>query len=396
MTQGMEMSEQPRSRRQTRAAILGQLLQSGGMFRPPLAKAVRLSEASLSRILFDLKAEGLIEEVRRPAPYFGGPTGLVSFDDSVALAGIEFEGPRLSVGVGGMSGELRYAERLALPKTPTVESVGRVFQDALALLRDWTRRRRIELWQIGISVPGLGRLSELDNPIIPCDVRRIRALAGKMFAGVPVELTNSVVAQATFHRCRTEDYPFSGAHLFVFVGQGVAGAWMDDAMEADALQPVELGHMVFGEGGPRCRCGHHGCVEAYTSLPALAGLLGLPESELLKLDSDWVTAIPISSRVRQELRLRLYRLGLAIGNTLNVKPCRGVAISGWPSLLAEEDRKALVDGIDACLLGGRRLAQVSLAFVPPSNDNDPRAALAFAAFCLACRGGMPTASTEAA
>jgi hypothetical protein len=22
------------------------------------------------------------------------------------------------------------------------------------------------------------------------------------------------------------------------------------------LLPVELGHMVFGEGGPRCRCGH--------------------------------------------------------------------------------------------------------------------------------------------
>ena len=67
------MSEQPRSRRQTRAAILGHLLQSGGMFRPPLAKAVRLSEASLSRILFDLKAEGLIEEVRRPAPLLRRP-----------------------------------------------------------------------------------------------------------------------------------------------------------------------------------------------------------------------------------------------------------------------------------------------------------------------------------
>ena len=86
------MSEQPRSRRQTRAAILGHLLQSGGVFRPPLAKAVRLSEASLSRILFDLKAEGLIEEVRRPAPYVGGPTGLVSLDDSVRLAAIELTG----------------------------------------------------------------------------------------------------------------------------------------------------------------------------------------------------------------------------------------------------------------------------------------------------------------
>jgi predicted NBD/HSP70 family sugar kinase len=390
------MSEQPRSRRQTRAAILGRLLQSGGMFRPPLAKAVRLSEASLSRILFDLKAEGLIEEVRRPAPYFGGPTGLVSLDNSVALAAIELTAQRLSVGVGGLSGELHYTERLPLPKTPTIASVGQVFHDALQLLGDWTRRRRVRLAQIGVSVPGLGRLSELDNPIIPCDVRLVRGMLGEMFAGVPVEFTNSVVAHATFHRCRTEDYPFTGAHLFVFVGQGVAGAWMDDPIEADALVPVELGHMVFGEGGPRCRCGHHGCVEAYTSLPALAELLGVGEPELLQLGAEWVNAIPISSRVRQELRRRLFRLGLAIGNTLNVKPCPAVAISGWPSLLGEEDRKAVVDGIDACLLGGRKLAQVSLAFVPPSNGNDPNAALAFAACCLACRGGMPAASVEAA
>lgn len=390
------MPEQPRSRRQTRAAILTHLLQSGGSFRPPLAKAVRLSEASLSRILFDLKAEGLIEEVRRPAPYVGGPTGLVSLDGSVALAAVELNTQWLTVGVGSLSGELHDAERLPLPKKPTVETVGRVFRAALAMLRDWTRRRRITLAQIGITIPGLGRLSEFGNPIIPCDIGRISDMLSEMFVDVPVEFTNSVVAHAIFHRCRTEDYPFSGAHLFVFVGQGVAGAWMDDPIEDDALQPVELGHMVFGSEGPPCRCGHHGCVEAYTSLPALAELLGTTEAELLRLGSEWVTAIPISSRVRQELRRRLFRLGLAIGNTLNVKPSRGVVVSGWPSLLAETDREAVIEGIDASLLGGRQHAQASLAFVPPSNGNDPRAALAFAAFCLACRGGLPAASTEAA
>ena len=143
------MSEQPRSRRQTRAAILGHLLQSGGMFRPPLAKAVRLSEASLSRILFDLKAEGLIEEVRRPAPYFGGPTGLVSLDSSVRLAAFELTGTRLSICVGGLSGELNYSERLPLPETPATEFVGRVFHDALRLLSEWTRRRRYSLRRSG-------------------------------------------------------------------------------------------------------------------------------------------------------------------------------------------------------------------------------------------------------
>ena len=388
------MPEQPRSRRQTRAAILTHLLQSGGSFRPPLARAVRLSEASLSRILFDLKAEGLIEEVRRPAPYVGGPTGLVSLDPTVALAALELTERWLSVGVGDLSGELHYTERVPLPKKPAIESVGRVFREALTLLRDWTRRRRIELAQVGITVPGLGRLSEFGNPIIPCDVEGIGAMFGELFADVPVAFTNSVVAHATFHRYRTENYPFSDAHLFVFVGQGVAGAWMDDPSEDDVLQPVELGHMVFGADGPRCRCGHHGCVEAYTSLPALAELLRVTEAELL--GSEWVTTIPLTSRLRQELRQRLFRLGLAIGNTLNVKPCRGVVISGWPSLFTEDDRRAVIDGIDACLLGGRKLAQVSLAFVPPSMGNDPQAALAFAAFCLARSGGMPAVSTEAA
>lgn len=390
------MPEQPRSRRQTRAAILGQLLQSGGMFRPPLAKAVRLSEASLSRILFDLKAEGLIEEVRRPAPYFGGPTALVSLDNSVRLAAFELTGTHLSIGVSGLSGELHFTERLPLPKTPTVESVGRVFRDAQRLLRDWTRRRRIELAQIGVSVPGLGRRSELANPIIPCDIALVRDMMNEAFPDVPVEFTNSVVAHAMFHRCRTENYPLTGAHLFVFVGQGVAGAWVDDAIEADALLPVELGHMVFGEGGPRCRCGHDGCVEAYTSLPALAELLGVGEGELLQLGDDWVNAIPLPARVRQELRRRLFRLGLAIGNTLNARPSPGVVVSGWPSLLTVEDRKALIDGIDASLLGGLKPGELSLAFVPPSSGNDPNSALAFAACCLACRGGMPAASVEAA
>ena len=345
------MSEQPRSRRQTRAAILGRLLQSGGMFRPPLAKAVRLSEASLSRILFDLKAEGLIEEVRRPAPYFGGPTGLVSLDNSVALAAIELTAQRLSVGVGGLSGELHYTERLPLPKTPTVASVGRVFHDALQLLGDWTRRRRVRLAQIGVSIPGLGRSSVSDNPIIPCDVRLVRGMLGEMFAGVPVEFTNSVVAHATFHRCRTEDYPFTGAHLFVFVGQGVAGAWMDDPIEADALAPVELGHMVFGEGGRVAAAAIMAVSRPIRRSPRWPSFWVLASRNCCSSAIEWVNAIPISSRVRQELRRRLFRLGLAIGNTLNVKPC-----PAWPSAAGrrfsrKKIERRLVDGIDACRVG---------------------------------------------
>jgi hypothetical protein len=138
--------------------------------------------------------------------------------------------------------------------------------------------------------------------------------------------------------------------------------------------PVELGHMVFSVAEPRCRCGL-GCVEACTSLPPLAGSLGVPEPEVPRCGIEWVNTLTLSSRVRQDLRLRLFRLGLAIGNSLNVKPCPAVAINGWPLLLSEDERKALVDGIDSCLLGGLKSAQLSLAFVSPSTGNERRAGL---------------------
>src|SRR5260370_9116006 len=107
---------------------------------------------------------------------------------------------------------------------------------------------------------------------------------------------------------------------------------MDDPIEADALLPGELGHMVFGDGGPPCRCGHHGCVEAYTSLPALALLLGVPKPELLQPGDAWANTISISSRVRQELRRPLVRLDLAAGTALTGKPCPCVATSRWPAI----------------------------------------------------------------
>jgi len=95
------MAEQPRSRRQTRAAILGSA-PVARHFRPPLAKAVRLSERACRRILFDLKSEGLIGS--------GGGLRLISVvrPDWFARESrggwrlLELTGQHLSIGVGGL------------------------------------------------------------------------------------------------------------------------------------------------------------------------------------------------------------------------------------------------------------------------------------------------------
>lgn len=55
------------------------------------------------------------------------------------------------------------------------------------------------------------------------------------------------------------------------VGDGVSanGAGADPVWGTEHSFPGELGHVVVEPGGPRCGCGHRGCLEAFISGPAL-------------------------------------------------------------------------------------------------------------------------------
>jgi len=114
-------------------------------------------------------------------------------------------------------------------------------------------------------------------------------------------------------------------------------------------------------------------VEAYTSLPALAQLLGVGEGELLQLGDDWVNAMRYP-------RACVRNCGGACSGWdwrsqfAERKASPGIVISGWPSLLADEDRKALIDGIDASCSAASNPPALACV-VPPSSGNDPNSAL---------------------
>jgi predicted NBD/HSP70 family sugar kinase len=383
------MDHSPRSRRQTRAALMARLLAQGntpGLYRPRLAAEARLTEASVSRIIAELKAEGLVAEPRCPAPYAGGPTAMVTFSKDLHLAAIEIANDRLTIGGGGIAAPA-FIERRPLPADPA--ALMATLASAVRDLAAATARLGIHPRQIGVSLPGY-RGDAAPNPLLRLDPPALRRQLAEHFPGVPVAIANAVVAQAAAQLQRPAGWQGPGRQLFVYLAHGVAGAWIDPAEPPATIRALELGHVVLDPKGPPCRCGHQGCLEAHASTAALAELLQVPESALIEAGDSWATAFPPQGSVRGALRNILAGLGLVLGNALNLLPAERVVICGWPSSLPPEQRAAVSEGMERSLFGGMAQSGIVLEFLPPELGSEPRAALAWAAHCFVEAGGLAT------
>lgn len=383
----------PRSRRQTRAALLSHLLTAGDSFRGELVERLDLTEASISRIVAELKSEDLVSEyARRPAPYPGGPTNVVAINRSIRVAGVELSNGRLSAGVGNLAGALECTQRHVLSPNADAQEVERAVIEATEDLSRWAQTQGVAVRQVAISLPGFGAVGDI-NAIVPSAAQSIKSLVQARFAQTPVVMTNSVQAQAALHGFGIHAKALDEEHLFLFVGHGIGAARIGNMALGAEHRPVEIGHMVMDVSGPRCRCGHSGCLEAYAGLPALAAVFGLPEQDLLADGDRSLQSLPMVGAHRTQVESMLGRLGTALGNALNIDPVSSIVVAGWPSLVPQELRQRMLDALDASVLGGIARRGLEVTFIPPSIGNDPLPALCYAAYAFVQRGAMD-ADTE--
>lgn len=375
----------PRSRRETRSAVLRHLWCSGGSFRPALADRTGLTDASISRIVAELKAEQLIDETRLTAPYQGGPSAFLTLSKDRHVGAVEFSSGRVHVGVGSLTGEIRFSEWLDLPDGADRETVRASYRRALHQLTDHVQRTGIALHQIAVSIPGYHEDLRV-NPIIAIDPANILADIQAAQPGVALLAANSIMTRAVAHQLKLGVGLSAGPCLYVFVGHGVAAALIDDFAASGDVAPCEIGHMVLDPRGPRCRCGHSGCLEAYVSTAAIAPAIGVREQDLLAMGAWQTGRFKLSARGRGDLATRLVRLGHALGNALNLTPVRRVVVAGWPAELGDQARDAVLGGIDASLFGGA--STVTLGFSNAELGREPAAALALATYAYLQRGAM--------
>jgi predicted NBD/HSP70 family sugar kinase len=372
------------SRQETRAAVLRYLWRSGGSFRPDVIAHVGLTDASISRIVADLKAEGLVDETRKRAPYRGGPSTFLTLSESQFVATIELSNNRLHAGVGNLRGEALFSEQHELPDGAAAMAAETTTAAAITSMADWCLRHDIVLRQIAVSIPGY-HPGGASNPIVALRPDFITWTLEAALPDVPATFANSIVTRALAHRLQIGVTRDERPYFYVFLGHGVGGAFVDESAGSDDVLPCEIGHMIMDRQGAPCRCGHSGCLEANVSTGAMAPLFGKAEQQMLAPRDSWCEGVRLSGHAEAEIDLRLTQLGTAIGNALNLNRVRRVVIAGWPSALQDRACPTVLAGIDRSLFGGA--AGVELSFSAIELGGEPASGIALATFAFINRGG---------
>jgi predicted NBD/HSP70 family sugar kinase len=110
--------------------------------------------------------------------------------------------------------------------------------------------------------------TQLPGNIVESGVPRrdIGCQAAQKASGIPCSIANNanMIAEALLGMDRNK---YSGTTAVVFMGHGIGlGLILNGSVYSGATgRAAEFGHMNHLPDGPLCRCGRHGCLEAFSA-----------------------------------------------------------------------------------------------------------------------------------
>ncbi|WP_069736298.1 ROK family protein [Streptomyces sp. EN27] len=359
-------------RRGNRARVLQRLYFDGPLSRQELGPVTGLSSGSISNVVAELSAEGLLEEAGIVDSDGGRPRTLLRVaPDGGLLIGIDIGETRVRVELFDLSlTELARTERLLAQHGYDVERIVAHVRTGVAdVLRD-AGADPGRLLGIGIGVPGI---IERDGPEGP-DGTRGAVVHGQTIGWravpfeqllreavdvppeVPLFIDNGAKtlgqAEMWFGGGRG-----AGAAAIALIGSGV-GACVDrgDILDEDRTSlALEWGHTTVQLRGRRCRCGSIGCLEAYAGAEALRERwreAGGPLPE----DADDETALAALLTAAYPARRGATPDPVALALLDETAECLGAALADLVNLFLPE--RVLIGGWAGLLLGPRLLPEI--------------------------------------
>jgi len=364
------------TREQTRVhnsrLILRTIYQQQEISRADVARQTRLTRTTVSDVVADLMAQGMVEEVGYGPSAGGKPPILLSvIPDSRHLIGLDLASDEFRGAVINLRGQVQ--QQIAVPLH---DQDGEV---ALALLYEIVERlvaaTDSQLLGIGIGSPGL---MDASNGIVRRSVNLdwhdlpLRSLLEERF-DLPVYVANdsqvAALGEYTFGKG-----PGAENLVVIKVGHGVgAGIVLNGRLfHGETFGAGEIGHVAVVENGERCRCGNWGCLETVASVRAFVAQARAvadadPESSLHQFvdSSDEITVETIcqaleagDEQVRQLIRQLGRYLGIAAANVVGLLSARRIVIAGGVACLGD----ALLDAVQ------QEMTKRSLAIVASETE----------------------------
>jgi len=257
-----------------RSKILQTLFMYAPISRIEIATIMSLTPPAITSNITSLINEGIVEEI--PGGENSGgkavigrkPIHLNIVPDAFYAIGADWTPNGIICALTNLRGGVIGIEKAANKKwepDSTVETTARL----VASLIKSSRIPREKILGIGVAVPGF---VETETGVVRyspahswqnVDVRQ--ALEAKTDFQVTVENNVRVMAVGKMLFSQAEEgRRIDGDFLYVFVGQGIACAIVNnnELLRGHVFGAGELGHTTVAPGGPLCRCGKHGCLEA--------------------------------------------------------------------------------------------------------------------------------------
>jgi predicted NBD/HSP70 family sugar kinase len=256
--------------------VIQAVRESGAPTQADIARSTGLSRATVSNIVRELTAGGLL--VVTPTSAGGRRARAVSLAPGAGIAvGVDFGHSHLRVAIGNLAREV-IAERVipidvGASAADGLSAAERLMDELLAS----AGATRDDVVGIGLGVPGpvdavTGTIGS--STILPgwAGIHAAEEAARRL--GRPVHVDNDAnlgaLGEMTWGAARGHA---DAAYIKISSGVGAGIVIGGRLYHGPGGTAGELGHLTLDERGPMCRCGNRGCLETYAGGRYLAELL---------------------------------------------------------------------------------------------------------------------------
>ena len=368
-------ADQAGLRRGNLALLVRTFREHGALSRAQLAVRSGLSKATVSSLVTDLEARGLVHDAGVSAGGQGRPGQLVDLrPDAVCGVGLDVHVGHVGALVTDLGGEVLF-RRKSLIDVPTAGPERTL--DVLAELANEAMAGLKNAIGVTVSVPGLVDTLAGTVPFSPRLRWRDVAVADGLAARTGLPLDQIVVDNDANLGAMAELADLDVADLVYLTGDfGIGGGVVAGGRLIRGVGGFagEIGHMAMDPLGPYCSCGRRGCWETQVGLGALLHACADPDDPIRDpaLDLDQRMRM-IRSRAEQHDRRTLdalhqigIALGLGVSYLVNLLNPAVVVLGGYfaalPEWLVEPIRNQVVAHVLAPGAGGARVVGSRLGF----------------------------------
>jgi predicted NBD/HSP70 family sugar kinase len=305
------------ARGHNRSLVLQTLYRSGRRSRADIARETGLTRVTVSALVADLIADGLVVELgQREETRPGKPATLLDLDRSAfVIVGLDLsEHSTFSGALLDLDGGISARAEVALAGSTGDAAVEKV----VALAQQLVDQATVPILGIGVGSPGVVDLGGvvLSAPNLGWNGMPLQSILNARF-GVPVLVANDANAAVL------AEHSFGGADsdaMLIKIGHGVGAGLLlgGTPLFGSRFAAGEIGHVVVGtDGGAVCACGKRGCLETWLSIPNL----------IVRLEGEDDAA---RTAVLQEAG---QRLGIALAPVVGALDLSEVILSGPTELL---------------------------------------------------------------